>query len=281
MTPDSGDKFQILLDVGSKYSADPRYVDPERLTAVFLSHIHLDHTAFIGQLLRMLKKVKRTIPLPIYCQAHTWSQIKILIWLACGRIPSFVRWVPVGLKMEDPYLKSHSKICHTDFTQIRTLEPLQFSDALKMGISAAPAKHSSDSVAFRFKIQDSTHQLDFLFTPDTSYTSTHLVPFAKKADYWLLDAGYPKEEIERRFAKFERNERGGEIVCHSSPQHSGQLCATAGVKTYVVVHFKWPDYAATYGDLEKNMLSLIRPIYSGNVIVTQDLRPVEMTPEKI
>jgi ribonuclease BN (tRNA processing enzyme) len=277
------EKYQILLDVGSKYAADPRYVNPENLEAIFLSHAHLDHTRYLGSVVKLLKKHKRNRPLYVYCQAHAWNQLKWLIKLKCGSIPNFIQYEPTSLVMDDPFLKSHTKHTTTDFSQIKQLPDLELGNRFKISIVVAPAKHSKNSVAYRFKIaqihdakQSDDEQLDFIFCPDTSYSSEHLIPFAQDTTFWLLDAGFTKEEIDRRYEMFQKNEKGGEIVCHSSPYYSGKLCQAANVKNYVIIHYVWTRFANNYQEFPEKVSERARQTYAGNIIVSLDLKPISL-----
>lgn len=280
LNSENGQKIQILFDVGSKFAVDPKYVQNDALVAVFLSHDHLDHTRYLGPLIKRLKKQQRTRPLFVYCQENAWGFIRWLIRISCGHIPSFVQFIPTNVMLDDPRLKSHTKTSRTDYRQISHLAPLIIQKTLHISIDVAPAKHSKSAVAYRLKLATlvneniGTTQLDLVFSPDTSYQSDHLIPFAQNTTYWLLDAGYTKEEIDLRFEKFQKRQRGGEIVCHSSPHYSGRLCEAAHVKNYIVIHYVWPRFGKTLTEFIDNVKTRIKAVYSGNIIISLDLQPI-------
>lgn len=271
----------VLLDAGSNRVADPRYVDASKLDAVLLSHGHLDHTIHLGHLIRALRRQKRTRPLPVVCQSNSWRGMRWLIRLFnWGRVPRFVRHVPVNLTMDRAYLKSHERASATDYTQVSSLPPLALGSELELHLQVAPAMHSKSSVAYRMTVVPRTGTqarcLDLVFSPDTSYASTHLVPFVRGAKYWLLDSGFWKEEIDRRYEMFQAHEKGGEVVCHSSPYYSGRLCEAAGVENYVVIHYLWSRFAETHEATAAGIRARARETFTGNVVVTFDLQPVSL-----
>jgi ribonuclease BN (tRNA processing enzyme) len=275
-------EHQILFDVGTQRVKSSQYIDYKNLDLLFLSHGHLDHTLHLGSLLRMLKRKKRIRPLFVFCHENAWRPLKWWIRLWCGTIPKFVKLISLGLTIDNPYLKTHEKKSSTDYSQITHLEPIRLDDDFLVKISVAPAMHSNSSVAYRLKISsldkksDSNKELDLIFSPDTSYQSNYLVPFAKDAQYWLLDSGFQKDVIDEYYEMYLKHEKGGEIVCHSSPYHSGKICEAASVKNYVVVHYVWPRYTDKFENVEENMISRIRPVYNGNIIVSFDLKPIQL-----
>lgn len=274
---------QVLFDAGSRRILDEKYVRSDLLRAVFLSHAHLDHTLYLGKLIRRLKREGRETPLLVYCHENAWKSLRWWIRLFCFRVPKFVKYMSMGLKMGDPHLKTHRKECQTDLSQSKVLKPIKLGENLLLSIKVAPALHSSGSVVYRIKVsavatEDSTdsQSVDFAFSPDTSYSSDHLIPFVKNVDYWLLDSAFAKEIIDERYKKFQNHERGGEIVCHSGPYYSGRLCELASVKNYVMIHYVWNRYAANYEDVDNAMIQRARETYGGNIIVSKDLKSIEM-----
>ncbi len=275
----NSEEYQILFDVGSKRVLQNDYVDVKKLKAVFLSHAHLDHTIYLGLFIRRLKKEKRKEPLPIYCHENGWKYLKWWIRFFCFGIPDFVKHIPLKLEIEDPHLKSYEKECKTDLSQIKELDSLGLEDGLEIEIKVAPALHSVSSVVYRFNFFSQSmpnYFLDFMFSPDTSYSSEHLIPFAKNAKYWLLDTSFAKEIIDERYEWFQNHKRGGEIVCHSGPYYSGKICQEANVKNYIMGHYVWERYTDKYENVEDALISRAREIYDGNIIVSLDLKPISL-----
>ncbi|MBD3354163.1 MAG: MBL fold metallo-hydrolase [Candidatus Lokiarchaeota archaeon] len=264
-------EYQILFDAGSKRILNKEFINPAKIIAVFLSHAHLDHTMYLGRFLRFLRRSGRKKPLYIYCHNNGWKSLKWWIRLFCCRIPEFVYHIPIDLEIYNPYLKTHKKDCKTDLTQISKLKALKIGKHLIMNIRAAPALHCVSSVAYRINIRGDREHLDFVFSPDTSYNSMHLIPFAKNAMYWLLDSAFAKEIIDERYDRFLEHKRGGEIVCHSGPYYSGKLCQQANVGTYIMIHYIWNRYTEKFEDTENALTTRAKRTFDGNIIVSFDL----------
>ena len=276
-------EHHVVFDTGSRRLLNQKYVHYDKLRAIFLSHAHLDHTVYLGLFLRKIRKSSRKEPLYIVCHENGWKSLKWWIRLFNFRVPKFVRHVSPGLIIKKTHLKDPDKECQTDLSQIATLEPITLSENLVINTQVAPALHSVSSVVYRLNIShrndESAPHLDFMFSPDTSYTSTHLVSFAKNAAYWLLDAAFSKEEIDKRYRWFEEGKKGGEVVCHSGPHYSGKICEQAEVKTYIVGHYCWDRFADDYHDAQRDIIRRVKETFSGNVVVSLDLVsiPLQLT----
>jgi len=209
-------RSQILLDAGCKRSSNLDFVNPEKLDAIFLSHSHFDHTRFIGLLIRHLKKTGRVRELPLVCRPNAWRRVKWIIKAFNFSIPEFLQYIPVNLQIFAPCLNSRTKESQTDFSQTVDLTNLPLGKELEVKSKAAPAKHSKNSVAYRFWVFSNRKDnrktkslcLDLVFTPDTSFQSTHLVSFAKNATHWMLDCTRQPDFIENTYQKYLKGKRG-------------------------------------------------------------------------
>jgi ribonuclease BN (tRNA processing enzyme) len=270
-------KIQILMDLGNKRAADLKYINPDQLKVIFISHQHLDHSLYIGKLIRKLSKLKRKEPLKIIANSITCKVIEKLIKLKNWfKIPSFVELIPSEFKENHRELEKYQD--QENINQVNSLEPLIFQMKndiqFKLSIKITHTIHIKDSVAFRLGLEmvDSTSTVlkknELVYSPDTKYDSDNLIPFAKDVDYWLLDTTFHKDYIIQEVAG------GKNDPHHSSPEHSARLCRLANVKNYVIIHYFWSRFAEKYEDAEQNLLEMAKQEYSGNIIVSKDLHPI-------
>ena len=130
-------------------------------------------------------------------------------------------------------------------------------------VSAAPAVHAQpwlDSLAYRF---DSSHG-SVVFTGDTEPCAT-VVDLARGADL-LVAMCYDDEEA---------MERKGVAKGQSGPRRAGEMAASAGVRTLVLVH-QAPDLGRPGG--EARSTALAAEGFDGTIIFAQQLQRIEVTP---
>ena len=267
----------ILLDCGNKYCASLDIVNPENLELIILSHHHLDHTLYLGLLVKRLRKWGRKKPLSIVCHDYTWKKIKWLILLLNFGIPSFIKHISIPIPMSKPYLRTRKKKATTNYSRVFNLNYQFSAENFVMKIKASPAIHTRGTLAYRLKIyvnSNSNRFLDLVYCPDTSFSSDHLIEFAKNTSYWLLDSTFRREYIDHEYTKFKENKRGGEISGHSCPYYSGKLCEKANASIYVIIHYFWERFAEKYKNTERNLMKRAQKSFSGALIVAKELEPI-------
>ncbi|MCK4994022.1 MAG: MBL fold metallo-hydrolase [Candidatus Omnitrophica bacterium] len=153
------DSCNIILDAGSGFVKADRYIDNTKPTAVFLSHLHLDH--IIG--LHALAKFKFPKGLVIYAPQSAIKALKAFI-AQPFTVP------PKGLSFK-----------------------IKFSAALKkmrfagMEINALLLVHSSDCLGYRFKGQGKT----IAYCTDTG-SCENIVKLGNNADLLITECALRK-----------------------------------------------------------------------------------------
>ncbi|MHA1683047.1 MAG: MBL fold metallo-hydrolase [Promethearchaeota archaeon] len=253
----SGKTSDLLLDAGSSRVTSKEFINPLSLDAIFISHSHLDHSLYIGKLVKFLKEEKRTRALYIYSNKMTWRTIKWLILVANGfRIPDFVKHVSFGL----PARKS--ALTRLDARGKKIV--MKLSNDVEVSIESAYAKHKRDTVSLKITCKgDDDFQL--VYAPDTSCASKHLVAFARNASFWMLDSTFTKVQIAELYRE------KGQAPGHSSPYHSGLLCTEANVRVFIIVHYFWERFGPSFGIAVKNAGSDAANGFKGRIIVARDL----------
>jgi ribonuclease BN (tRNA processing enzyme) len=95
--------YRILLDCGSSRILDPNWVDLLTLDAIFITHLHGDHTFFLGELIKRMRQRGRQTPVAIIAHrmAIPWLNFGIKLWNRM-HLPEFIRFYPVCPEIDDP-----------------------------------------------------------------------------------------------------------------------------------------------------------------------------------
>ena len=283
---------QVLLDVGNLRCVDFEYIHPKKLTAVFISHTHFDHTRYLGKLINKLAKLGRKEPLILYMHKNALKKMKVLIIFSNRRkIPEFVQFELIKFNLDKPYLKYKQlkKKCKTNYETIVSMKDLSIAPTLKMKIFVAPAKHSDSSVAYRIKIIEDDGQeiiniqpntgrplMDLVYTPDTSFQSNYLCKFAENTQFWLLDTTFSTEFIDMDYQKYKEGKRDGSIHGHSSPRYSATMCEKANVGCYIPIHYFWERFGDSLEDAMIQIKSEAEKHFSGEIIVAEELKAIKL-----
>jgi len=152
---------QILLDAGSSRVVDPNWVDLDRVDAIFITHLHGDHTFFLGELIKRMQMRNRTKIFTIVAHrfAIPWLRIGIRVWNQM-QIPGFIRFYPVFPEGDESFpnhsipFRSH---CHIE----------KSSRSKRLGLSAllercgrwwvSDPKYYSNPIRLKFKSQPIIH----------------------------------------------------------------------------------------------------------------------------
>lgn len=241
---------QILLDAGNDRIFDEHWIKPEKLSGIFLSHGHFDHTLAIGKLCAFLQQKKRTQPLPIYFPIHAALKIRSLIKMRNKfKIPPFVEFHPI-----------YPNIKEIRFNNNVIVQPY-------------PAIHTIPCLSYKFLITKTGSTLSLVYTPDTRIDSTNLIEQTKDVDYWMLDTTFD----DAFYDKLLQNPKKRSMMLryqHSTPKYSAMLCQTAQVKTYIVIHYYWRRFNLEYSKVKEIIVQAAQKEFSGRVIVTEDLHPI-------
>ncbi len=110
-------------------------------------------------------------------------------------------------------------------------------------IRTAPVTHNPESIAFRFDFEGKS----LVYSGDTDY-SPQLIELAREADLLVVECSFPE---------------GQKVSGHLVPSLIGQMAGQAQVKKLLLTHL----YPPCEG---KDLLSPIRPYFSGEIIVAED-----------
>ncbi len=260
-------KLLILLDAGSPRVLSPKYLDHQNLRAICFSHLHNDHFRYFIPLIRILIRTRPNKPLFIIAHPKAILYIKVLLFFSFkGRIPRFLRLIG---SYENQIKQIHlSNLSNTQENK---------QEGLFATIRLTSAQHSRWAVAFRITIQSTpldhgkdTELADLVYSPDTAATSQNLVEFAKHAQFWCLDTTFNDQQM---FAQLKTKPKQ---VGHSSPVYSAKLCQQAKVENYIAIHYFWSRFGQEYKTAKKNIKKRAQRFYKGNIIVSQDLRAIDL-----
>lgn len=247
-------RYQILFDAGSSRVNNDKFVNPKFLRAIFLSHWHIDHTRYLGPLLKKLVKYLNNLDVTIFVNPWTWRAVTLRMLIRNGFI------TPRNIKLHHIHSRTYRK-------QVK----FKLDEDFKIIITADRAVHSPDCIAYKVKIysaNDDKKLTSFVYTPDTKFDSYDLSEFAYNADYWLLDTTFHTEFVQKG--------KDNIFLKHSSPEYSAIMCEKANVGTYIVGHYFWERFGTTYGEAVDNIRSKAQTYFKGKIIVARDLEPITL-----
>lgn len=242
---------QVLLDAGNDRIFDDRWVNPDQLSAIFITHSHLDHTYSLGKLCAFLKKKKRTQPFHIYYPITSETKIRFKIrFFNQMKIPKFIVFHPIDMNLQE-------------------FQVNQF-----IYVQSIPAIHSIPTLSYKFKITTSKSIINCVYTPDTLYNSPQLMDHARNADYWLLDTTFNDFFIENLVQKIRQKKHWFYYPKHSSPKYSAILCQQANVKNFIAIHYYWKRFHKEYSKVKQIIINSANDVYAGRTMVSEDCIPI-------
>lgn len=223
------------------------------LRGIFITHMHSDHVADLGNLQWLAWADNLTTPIDSYGPPPTTAMLRQ--FLAMNRVDIATRIADEGRPPLAPLLRGH------DLTKAG----LVMADA-RVRVTAALVDHPPmvPSFAYRFDCPDRS----IVISGDTS-ASPALVALARGADV-LVHEIMLESAIDGliRNAPDARTLKAHLLASHATGEQVGRAAAAAGVKTLVLSHFV-PGGAPFIAD--DVWLAAVRPYFAGEIVVGRDL----------
>lgn len=263
-----------LIDVGA---GTPRQIvrAGKRLNAidaVFITHLHFDHTAGLPAFLALDWQDRRSKPVTVYGPPGTRDLVaNALRFLGSGE-GIFRPELPDLSAMDtlfsgrDLDVTSAAQVYSDGVVTVRAVENTHYST-----MRLPPRSYGEDrSYSYRFDTPDRS----IVFTGDTG-PSPAVEALAKGADILVsevIDLPAILDSLRKRGAATAINQQP--LIEHMerehlTPENVGKLAAAAGVKKVVLSHFAQPPGNETVN--KKRILAGIRQYYAGPVSFGEDL----------
>ncbi|MFK8031892.1 MAG: MBL fold metallo-hydrolase [Gammaproteobacteria bacterium] len=247
----------------------------QSVDAVFISHLHFDHTGGLPAILGLRHQTNSPKTLTIYGPPGIKESVE-------GIFAFMAPEMRVGFAVPGAR-RSHSR--PQDKTVVIELIPGDPVNVNNMQVTAVENTHftfprGSDaarlnkSFAYRFDLPDRS----IVYTGDTGPSSS-VVQLAKGADLLvseMMDIPYTIKNIKRNNAKRAKQSPPAVLegvfkhlrTHHVTPQQVGEMAAKAGVKSVVVTHFAGKDDRQSLDDYR----DLIELEFNGDVAIATDLQ---------
>lgn len=264
----------FLIDIGDGTSRQLVRAGAQlnAVDAVFLTHLHFDHTAGIMGFLALDWQARRRNPVMIYGPAGTKRLVSdTLAALASGeeifrpQLPDLPPMKTVFFG-EDWEVTTQRVVYEESGIRVQAVENSHYGTIH----STAAAHGINRSYSYRFDLPDRA----IVFTGDTG-PSRALEQLAEGADVLVSEI----IDIDAIIAGLKRRQLATGVDQqplidhmvqeHLTPENVGRLAASAGVKTLVLTHFATPPGHDNYNPAA--ILAAIRKHFNGQVIFGEDL----------
>ena len=234
-------------------------IPPKSLRAVFLTHLHSDHSADYGTLLLRAWTSGLKNPVDVYGPPPLEKMTQSYL--------DFMRW-DIELRIKDENRSPLSNLIRTH--DIKGAGVIYEDENVKVTAAEVPHGAARPSYAYRFE----TARRSIVFSGDTA-RSDELIKLAQGADILvhevlnlagvdaLVKAVDPGNETLKRHI----------IEAHTSMEQLGEVAAAAKVKKLVLTHFVPTGMPAF--DRPELWTAGVRKHYQGELIVGEDLMEVK------
>jgi ribonuclease Z len=220
----------------------------ENLRAVFVTHLHSDHTAGLPDLFETSWQFgRKTRPLALYGPIGIDK-------LAHAMLEFF----DYDIHIRRDVMEKHPAAGATIRVH-RVREGLVFEDA-NVRVTAFTVDHAPVKPAFGYRFE--SHGKTIVISGDTRPTP-NLAKFAKGADVLILEAYLPEH-----FLRVDTPAVAKRLMSyHTSAEEAGEIAARAGVKTLALTHL-------IPGDADQTFRERAGKAFKGTLIVGHDLQVV-------
>lgn len=232
-------KDTVLIDLpGSPIKKlEQLNLDFRKIANVFFTHRHPDHIYGIISLLHSQYKLKNKL--------HIFASSKVI---------KLVKTLRKIFALEDT--TQYPKIV---YHKIKPDSKIPFYDSKELSVFAFPAKHSPESLGFKFLFKKINKVL--VFSGDTAL-NLNLIKVAYKCDGLIHDCFLP----ERFFRKYPQLYK-----MHTSSLLLGEVAGACQTKMLVPIHFA--------SEVKYSIQEIIREIkkhYAGKIIIPKDLATLKL-----
>ena len=224
-------------------STDLKYAN---LQAVFLTHLHSDHTAGLPDLFNTSWQFgRKTRPLALYGPQGTKQLSKALL-----------DFFAEDIHLRRDLLEKHPAAGATIKTHIVSDGKVVYDDG-EVKVTAFAVDHKPVEHAFGYRFEAGGRVV--VISGDTR-PNANLIKFAKGADVLVLEAYLPEH-----FDKVDTPEVAARLKSyHTSAEEAGTIAAKAGVKTLVLTHL-------IPANAEETFRERAAKTFDGTIVVGRDL----------
>ncbi len=219
----------------------------ESMRAVFLTHLHSDHTAGLPDLFNTSWQFGRNTPLQLYGPEGTQQ-------LSDAMLEFFAYDIHIRRDLVEHHPAAGATI------QTHIVQPGVVYDDGDVRVTAFLVDHGPVKPAFGYRFD--SHGQSIVISGDTRPVP-NLIRWAKGADILVMEAYLPgyfehsdKPDVAKRLEAY-----------HSTAEEAGQIAAAAGVKTLVLTHRIPPDP-------ESEFQRLAAKAFHGTIVVGNDLQMI-------